>query len=228
MDVGEYRGELALIRREAADRLTDIFPQLNFKDLEGSSPLWITAVDRVVTDAHGKTVSVAQDAYMSMRRAAGARGTVSFVLPSVDHGKLRASLAWLGPQSGKKAMSAGARITDVADTVYSNTTARAVLDILSGARETVRRTSLLERVGWKRIARDGACRFCLMLADRGAVYKEATASFGAHLHCECTAVRADGSEPEASAFQYLGSKRNRTAKDRALLNGYLDAFYPRS
>ena len=51
-------------------------------------------------------------------------------------------------------------------------------------------------VGWRRNARTGACPFCLMLADRGAVYrKESTANFSAHSagprgggNCRCTVV----------------------------------------
>jgi hypothetical protein len=32
-----------------------------------------------------------------------------------------------------------------------------------------------------------ACDFCSMLADRGAVYGEASAEFEAHDHCSCSA-----------------------------------------
>ena len=77
-------------------------------------------------------------------------------------------------------------------------------------------------VGWRRIAESG-CRFCRMLAGRGAVYKAETARFASHTHCHCTAAPVfkgqDG--PEASALQYVASKRRKTEADRARVRAYL-------
>lgn len=48
--------------------------------------------------------------------------------------------------------------------------------------------------GWVRIARPGACKFCLMLADRvgsggePGVYTAASATFKSHDHCGCVAA----------------------------------------
>ncbi len=83
-------------------------------------------------------------------------------------------------------------------------------------------------IGWRRITR-GGCRFCRMLADRGAVYREATAQFAAHESCSCTAQAVfRGQDPgeEASVMQYMASKRNRTPEQRARIREYLDSFYP--
>lgn len=93
-----------------------------------------------------------------------------------------------------------------------------------------------EAVGWKRVARDSACPFCRMLAERGAVYrKEATANFSAHTGgprgggvCRCTVVavfRGGEQGPEASVVQYTASKRRPTAKDRQRVYDYLRANY---
>lgn len=49
------------------------------------------------------------------------------------------------------------------------------------------------KVRWKRVLSANPCAFCRMLAGRGAVYSEGTASFLSHDHCSCTA------EPEFSA-----------------------------
>jgi hypothetical protein len=85
-----------------------------------------------------------------------------------------------------------------------------------------------QSVGWKRIT-NKCCGFCRMLADRGAVYREATARFAAHTHCDCSAapvfLGADVG-PEASVMQYRASKRGRTEEQRASLRGYLDTYYP--
>lgn len=87
-----------------------------------------------------------------------------------------------------------------------------------------------QAIGWKRIARGSAsCKFCRMLADRGAVFKESTAYFAAHDDCLCTAApvfRGGEVGPEANVAQYVASKRRRTAKEKAFLRDYLAANYP--
>lgn len=87
-----------------------------------------------------------------------------------------------------------------------------------------------QAVGWTRIARGSAsCKFCRMLADRGAVYREATVRFAAHDDCMCTAAPVfKGGEvgPEASTVQYMASKRRRTEKERAFLRDYLEGNFP--
>lgn len=102
-------------------------------------------------------------------------------------------------------------------------------DVAAGFRDTIvgntRRDP--DATGWRRFARPGACAFCLMLADRGAVYTEATADFAAHKSCHCVAGPAyDPKAPRASAMQYLGSKRERTPEERARLRDYLNKHYP--
>lgn len=85
-------------------------------------------------------------------------------------------------------------------------------------------------VGWKRITRGAkSCGFCRMLADRGAVYREETATFAAHDDCLCTAApvfRGGEIGPEASVAQYMASKRRRTPKEKAFLRDYLAGNYP--
>lgn len=90
-------------------------------------------------------------------------------------------------------------------------------------------------VGWRRFARAGACKFCVMLADRGAVYTERTVRFAAHGavmgghkrggNCACLAGPAFGGV-EASAMQYVASRRNRSDKQQAALREYLNENYP--
>lgn len=86
-----------------------------------------------------------------------------------------------------------------------------------------------EAVGWKRHANSGACKFCLMLAAKGAVYKKATARFAAHPNCYCIAGPAIGGKEiwaEATPMQYLASKRERTAEEKKKLRAYLAKNYP--
>ena len=62
-----------------------------------------------------------------------------------------------------------------------------------------------------------------MLAGRGAVFRQDTARFAAHEHCSCTAQPVfDGQGgQEATALQYMASKRRRSESDRQRLRDYL-------
>jgi hypothetical protein len=80
--------------------------------------------------------------------------------------------------------------------------------VASGFRDTITENAKDDPAafGWRRFARHGACKFCLMLAERGAVYRRATANFAAHTHCHCVAGPSyDPNAPRASALQYVAS-----------------------
>lgn len=86
-----------------------------------------------------------------------------------------------------------------------------------------------DAIGWSRVARGGACKFCVMLAGRGAVFRKETVSFAAHKGCSCAArpeFRGGDHGPEASAMQYLASSKNRTPEQREKLRTYLNENYP--
>jgi len=82
-------------------------------------------------------------------------------------------------------------------------------------------------VGWRRIASGTGCKFCRMLADKGAIFKESTARFAAHGSCHCSAAPVFNGQdgPEADVMQYVASQRRRSEKDRTRLREYLNANY---
>lgn len=94
-------------------------------------------------------------------------------------------------------------------------------------------------VGWRRFAQPEACKFCLMLAARGAVYTEKTARFAAHGavmrgdrkggNCMCIAGPAFGGKEiwaEATPMQYVASRKRRTPEQKKALRDYLNTNYP--
>lgn len=105
-------------------------------------------------------------------------------------------------------------------------------EVARGFRDTVQGNTRMDEdaIGWSRITRPGACKFCLMLADKGAVYRsEMTAIFSAHTDCHCAARPefANGEHgPEANVIQYLASTKRRTDADRAKVRAYLNRHYP--
>ncbi len=82
--------------------------------------------------------------------------------------------------------------------------------VLGAARETVRRNTFRDPYasGWQRVARGGACKFCLMLVGRGGVYRKETAFFASHGDCNCAAVPSfDSHAPEVDVAIYRASVR---------------------
>jgi hypothetical protein len=43
-------------------------------------------------------------------------------------------------------------------------------------------------VGWRRVGTGASCSFCALLLGRGAVYREETADFASHDHCDCSSA----------------------------------------
>lgn len=106
-------------------------------------------------------------------------------------------------------------------------------EVSRGFRDTVTGNTRRDEdaIGWSRVARPGACKFCVMLAgQRRAFYRsDSTASFAAHTDCHCAArpeFKGGDHGPEASVEQYLAAKRRRTERERKALRKYLNENYP--
>lgn len=89
---------------------------------------------------------------------------------------------------------------------------------LSGSRATVLGNTWADPAasGWKRVTRAGSCAFCRMLAQRGAVYIEQTATFASHSHCNCAAAPSfDQGATEVDVRAYTASRRTSTMSPAA-------------
>lgn len=113
--------------------------------------------------------------------------------------------------------------------------------VAAGFRDTITENTHADpaAVGWRRFARPEACKFCKMLAAKGAVFTERTARFAAHGavmggnrkggNCMCIAGPEFGgidTWTEATPMQYVASRRKRTPKQRAELRDYLNEHFP--
>lgn len=96
--------------------------------------------------------------------------------------------------------------------------------VTNTSRATVMTSSVEDpgATGWQRIARPDGCAFCVMLAGRGHIYTKKGANFGAHDHCNCSAIPAWGGQP-VPVKPYKPSERNITDADRARLREWLKA-----
>lgn len=81
--------------------------------------------------------------------------------------------------------------------------------VLGASRETIILNTEKDReaYGWHRIARAAGCDFCVMLSQRGAVYKRRNAGFAAHDSCHCRIAPSwDPNAPEVDVRAYEASK----------------------
>jgi hypothetical protein len=103
---------------------------------------------------------------------------------------------------------------------------------MDGARNTVIQNAYRDprAGGWQRVPHGKTCDFCIMLVDRGAVYKKSTANFRAHHHCDCGAVPSwdkDAKEPHKLAYEAssdMQALRDRAAKGDRSAQRQLDGY----
>lgn len=174
------------------------------------------------------SAALAADFYEEERDLAGIRDSFTPELVITDRTvKTRRAIAWAAEPLFEPGDEAARGLSLVTTTerlaeVIQLEVARPFRDTI-----TTNRRKDPRAIGWRRITA-GGCRFCRMLADRGAVYKETTARFAAHKRCHCTAqpvFDSGESGEEASAMQYMASRRSHSPAQRAQLNAFLDAFY---
>lgn len=170
------------------------------------------------------SAALAADHYDETRIAAGARGrfTAEPIIPDRAE-KIRRASRW-----------AAAALVDptVTQTVESRIAEVVQLEVARAHRETTIQNAKIdpESLGWSRVTRADSCKFCLMAAAKGAIYKtEVSARFSAHTNCNCAAqawFKGQKVGPEADVLQYLASERTRTAEEKAKLRNYLNAHFP--
>lgn len=193
----------------------------------------LTAVPLIVPDYSDAAAVLALDWYDETRSEARVRRTYRpRPMKTVTDSDIRAVVA-----RSTEILHPGGRVTittsfdaAVAD-MLSKLDGEIELLVADGFRETIAGNAREdpEAVGWKRHANPGACKFCQMLAAKGAVYKKATARFAAHPNCYCIAGPAiSGQEEwaEATPMQYLASERERTPAEKRRLRRYLNQHYP--
>ncbi len=215
----ESRRALTLVAATAVDAAVQLLA-----DLQGPARVddLLDAAPALIAYYADGTSALAADLYDDERERAGAKGRFVAEPVVADRSeKIRRGLLWsVQPMFEPLPATVESRLAEVVQLE----TARPYRDTIT----TNTRRDPQSR-GWERVASGTGCKFCRMLADRGAVYKDTTARFASHAHCHCSArpVFAGGQYgPEASAMQYLASTNRRTASSRARLRDYLTKNFP--
>jgi hypothetical protein len=219
----ESRAALQLLTSEAVNVSVDLLSRLQGSP-EAKRFALLEATPELIGYYSEGSAALAADFYEEERELAGVRGRFTPDLVITDRTvKQRRAIAW----------AAQPLIDDVDDAlslVGGRMGELIQLEVARPFRDTIttNRRQDPRAVGWRRITA-GGCGFCRMLAGRGAVYKESTARFAAHRNCHCVAQPVfDTGEvgEEASAMQYMASKRSHTPAQRASLRDFLSTYYP--
>lgn len=204
---------LTLVAEEAGLVSLDAYRNASAGAVEAELLATVPAVIAYYSDGSS---ALAADYYADERAAqatAGRYAAVPFVVDRAE--KIRRGVIWA---------------------VKEDTESRLLTVVEAEVRRPYRDTIMLNRradpkcVGYRRIARGESCQFCLMLADKGAIFKEDTAYFAAHDRCRCTAqpcFLGGIKGPEADVMQYVASGRKRTVAEKAKLRDYLNMYFPR-
>jgi hypothetical protein len=173
-----------------AGDLTAAWASLDVANLRKSLPNFQLAVGAIVRRYGLAAGAMAVRFYRDQRVAAGVVGPFTprpAPLPPLE--QVAKTVDW----ATQPLWAASPDVTAAQSNVVA-VSERLVLDV---GRQTVTDNAARDRhaKGWARITEPGACAFCLMLATRGAVYKQHSADFLTHTNCRCHA------EPVFTAYE---------------------------
>lgn len=217
----ESQAALRIVTEESVATSTGLLSGLSGSP-EARRAALLNGVPAIVGYFSQGSAALAVDFYEESREVAGVKGrfVTEFVVDDRTV-KIRRGVAWAAdPLFSDDEETASKRLAEVVQ-----------LETARPYRDTIlaNRRADPEAAGWRRVT-GVCCRFCRMLGDRGAVYRESTVRFAAHPNCDCTAepvFKGSAVGPEASVMQYVASRRHKTPAQRAAVREYLDTHYPR-
>ncbi len=152
-------------------------------DVEMARELLLDVLPQLVAVYGAAAATLAADFYDDLRDAEQVRGRFRAIPAELpDQGRTEALARWgVAPLLGAAPDLASAK------TLVSGGLQRIVAN---ASRQTIAGSSIADpaALGWKRVGVGSSCSFCSLLLSRGAVYREATAEFRSHDHCNCTSA----------------------------------------
>ena len=218
--------ELALAHKRAIVNLATLTDQdilRIWKMVSGASPDAIrNALLEVVPELSSRygemAGALASDFYDDVRLEASARGAfVAEPAPLPGSARAEALVRW-----GVDPLYAAVPDESLAFSLITGGLQRIVAN---QARQTIEMAAQADPAahGWRRVTSADSCRFCRMLAGRGAVYKDSTVRFASHDDCHCAAAPAFSPGRPLDVHQYVASKRTQTAEDRARTREFMSS-----
>lgn len=174
------------------EQLRAVWPVLDLTDLDGTFDKWFALAAPVVRAQRTASARLAGN-YLTVYRSLEVGHDKSFhpVLSElVPAEKLATSLRVTGPISLKSNVGRGMLLEEAARIADEGAARAGSRLALEGGRDTLMESIAADprALRWSRVVTsDKPCEFCLMLADRGAVYSADTVEFQAHDGCSCMA-----------------------------------------
>lgn len=169
-----------------------VWPLLDPNQLDATFARWLTAVTAVAGQQRARSAQTAS-AYLDMVRQlelGPAEPAFEVVLADeLNMEALTTSMTVTVIASIRAAIGRGVLFDQAVDTAQGRSAASGMRYALGGGRDTITQTIQADprAIGYERVTGGNSCAFCQMLADRGAVYGEASADFEAHDGCTCGA-----------------------------------------
>lgn len=187
--------------------------------LDETTPAWIEAALALLQVRRIESARLAVS-YLTTFRLVEAPTAPPFppvVGAALDVQAANVSLRVTGPISVKRAMIAGKNVAEAAEQAGVNVARTGMRHTLDGGRSTIAATTIADPAvaGFRRVTSGDACKFCALLATRGAVYSATTSRFAAHDGCSCSAEPAYGG-PGVPVAPYIA--RDLTPDQRADAN----------
>lgn len=222
--VAAYRKRSGRLVDRATLDLLRAWGLLDAARLDATFPAWVDAVTAVFSSRGQESRLLAQEFYDVLRIAGGVGGPKVISTPGpIPVSTFQADMKIKVLIGVKDAMSAGRTVAEAMNAAFVNSTGRATKSVLDLGREEIIALGNTDAAvtRFSRVT-SGGCKFCRMLAGRGAVYYESTADFASHDHCKCSVVPNFGDETRG-VRDYQRSTRTRTQADRDALRAYLAA-----
>lgn len=216
------RGQLAVVTAAVAQEVSTAAAQVAVERQAGAALAAVNLIVPAYYDAAGSLAVAWYDEIRDESRPSGPYEATIIGDPATE---------WIEREAARLLRDLDTDLEAEMQSMTNEIIALAAKEVARGFRDSITGNARMdtEAIGWSRVARGGACRFCRMLADKGAVYRsESTAIFGAHKNCNCAARPefANGEHgPEANVMQYLASTKNRTPEQQYKLKKYLHENY---
>lgn len=177
------------IGSQTITRLRPLWRLLDGSSLDATTERWLAACIAVIQDQRQTSAALAAlyvDQFKKATLGVAARPVLAGAAPIEA---LATSLLVTGPLSVKSAVARGVPLVRAMSVAEASSSAAAVRHAMNAGRETITASVAADPAGrgWRRVTSGRACKFCQMLAGRGAVYSADTADFQCHDGCNCSA-----------------------------------------
>lgn len=193
--VVDARSELITLSQSSSTEVAAVFNSITHDVAEEVRDHLLDELPALMEDYHLSASSLAADWYDDLREAAEVRGAFQAITADLpDPKQLTATIRFgVGPLFTPSPSPADAL------TLLQGSVQRIMAN---GHRDTIRGSSVRDRraTGWARYGEGETCTFCRLLIGRGEVYRETTANFGAHDHCNCLAGPVFGDAERVNGF----------------------------